>query len=63
MPLHLAAYGGNAEVVRLLLDYGANAAAEDKRGKTPFQVALEIGMDEITKLLTDLGSAQLRGGL
>ena len=61
--MHLAAYGGNAEVVRLLLDYGANAAAEDKRGKTPFQVALEIGMDEITKLLTDLGSAQLRGGL
>lgn len=63
MPLHLAAYGGNAEVVRLLLDYGENTAAEDKRGKTPFQVALKNGMDEITKLLTDHGSAQLRGEL
>ena len=61
--MHPAAYRGNAEVVRLLLNYGANAAAEDKRGKTPFQVALENGMDEITEFLTEHGSAQLRGGL
>ncbi len=38
-PLHLASVEGNSEVVRLLLDHGANADAEDKRGRTTFQVA------------------------
>jgi ankyrin repeat protein len=34
-PLHLASYYGNVEIVRLLLDYGAEANVDDKYGEKP----------------------------
>ena len=40
-PLHLAAYDGRVEVVRVLLDQVANLGAEDDDGKTVFQVVSE----------------------
>jgi ankyrin repeat protein len=38
-PLHEAARGGNAEVVRLLLEGGADPAHKDAKGKTPLDIA------------------------
>ena len=49
-PLHTAARCGRIEVVRLLLEYGANVDAEDRRGKNPFQVARD---PDIIKLLSE----------
>ncbi|KNY46265.1 ankyrin [Vibrio harveyi] len=45
--LMVAAYQGHRETVRLLLDYGANACLQDKRGNTALMGALikrEIGI-------------------
>ncbi|PKF50532.1 ankyrin repeat domain-containing protein [Enterovibrio nigricans] len=64
--LMVAAYQGNREAVRLLLDSGANACLQDKRGNTALMGALikrEIG---IAKDLYQAGcSPELRnkGGL
>jgi ankyrin repeat protein len=47
-PLHLASAAGVLDVVRLLVEHGADTEARDKAGRTPFQVALVKGHDEIT---------------
>ena len=39
-PLHLASYNQKLKLVRLLLEHGANADAENDRGETPLQLAL-----------------------
>jgi ankyrin repeat protein len=38
-PLHLAAMKGHADVVSILLKYGADPVAKTKRGETPFDLA------------------------
>ncbi len=38
-PLHLASYHGRAEIVRVLLDHGASANAENDLGETPLYLA------------------------
>ncbi|CAN9497631.1 unnamed protein product [Ophioblennius macclurei] len=40
-PLHAAARGGNAEIVKLLLDFGANECSRNEWGMTPLDVAME----------------------
>jgi ankyrin repeat protein len=52
-PLHVAVQKGRVEVVHVLLEYGANVAAEDEDGKTASQFASEMGHEEITKLLLE----------
>jgi ankyrin repeat protein len=52
-PLHLASHYGSTKGARLLLDLGANVHLEDKKGRTPFQVAADGGYEEITQLLSE----------
>ena len=46
---------GSVEATRLLLDHGASIDAENNRGETPFQVALEKGHHEVVEFLWGLG--------
>ena len=60
-PLHKAADEKRVEVVRVLLERGANICAEDNQGRTPtspgpFQIASEIGDEEIMELLFEKGA-------
>jgi len=55
-PLHAAARTWSVGVIWVLLEYGANVAAEDEDGKTASQVASDMGnrgLEEITKLLSE----------
>jgi ankyrin repeat protein len=50
-PLHEAARGGHAEIVKMLLDAGADAAVRDGSGKTPYEISLERGQAVVAELL------------
>ncbi|WP_133406021.1 ankyrin repeat domain-containing protein [Parashewanella tropica] len=50
-PLHIAAYKGNKNIVRLLLAYHANHSALDLDGKPPRMVAKHQGHHEIVAML------------
>lgn len=50
--LHAAAGHGNSEMVRWLLDHGANPEVRDYEDKTPIEIARENGHQEIVALLT-----------
>ena len=53
MPLHLAAYNGDAKTVRVLLDLGADPRADDGTGKTALDWAREAGKAENARLLEE----------
>lgn len=44
------------EIVKLLLDHGANPHMTDKYGKTPLELAREKGFSEIADLLLAAGA-------
>ena len=50
-PLHLAAAGGDLELVSLLLEHGASAAVTSEDGRTPVDVAAGAGHDAVVRLL------------
>jgi ankyrin repeat protein len=50
-PLHMAASWGKVDVVRALLEAGANKTARDRQGRTPFDLAVRNGQDEVARLL------------
>jgi hypothetical protein len=50
-PLHSAVIYGNAEVINLLLDYGAGKNEVDRLGETPFDWAINAGQIVSQKLL------------
>ena len=52
-PLHLASIYRELKVARVLIEHGADRGAEDKRGRTPFQVA---GDGHMAEFLSDHGS-------
>lgn len=50
--LHLAVMVGNIEIVRRLLDYGADVNAKEyKSGLTPLHIAIEMGNETLCKFL------------
>ena len=55
-PLHYAASGGNAKVVKLLLDHYAYIDAESPNGSTPLMMAALYGSSDTVKVLLDAGA-------
>lgn len=55
-PLHVAAAGGYAAIVRLLLDKGADLQALGEYGFTPLHTALVARQREIVKILIERGA-------
>ena len=50
--LHLAAYGGSADIVEVLVSHGSSARVEDDEGRTPAQAAAQGGYPALaTRLL------------
>ncbi len=52
-PLHDAVLKSNSNIVKLLLDNGADPMMADNKGGTPMDMATEFGKGEIVKLLRD----------
>jgi len=52
-PLHLAAAGGETDLVRELLLAGANVFAKDEEGQTAWMAATAEGYDDIARLLLE----------
>ena len=54
--LHQAASEGHLEVVRLLVENGANVNARDENGRTPLFRAADEGHLDIVRLLVENGA-------
>jgi ankyrin repeat protein len=50
-PLHFASKAGNEDVIRFLVDKGANMSGQDETGMTPLHWATKGGFREIVKPL------------
>lgn len=55
-PLHLAATGTNSNILKLLINAGANLNAQDYYGNTPLHKAVEAKNFELLKILIDAGA-------
>ena len=55
-PLHSAAQWGNLEIVKLLLQNGADVNAKNKWGETPLHYAAVFDHKEIARVLLDAGA-------
>jgi ankyrin repeat protein len=62
-PLHEAARNNNAEVVRLLLDHGANPSLKNGEGKTALDLATQAGHVAAAEMLRDCGSGPWQADL
>ena len=49
--LHRASSEGHLDIACLLLEYGVEVDAEDKFGKTSYQIALDKERNEVVQLL------------
>ena len=56
VPLHWAAWGGEVEIARMLIDAGANVNVQDEWGNTPLHEATSLGRVEIAQMLIDEGA-------
>ena len=55
-PLHIASANNDYQMIKLLLDNGANVKKKDKFGRTPFLLAIKNGNLKIASLLVRFGS-------
>ena len=55
-PLHEAAQNNRIEVIHVLLEHGANAAAEDDQGRTPLNRAAAWGSVDVARVLLEHGA-------
>ena len=55
-PLDLTACEGNVEIIRFLIDHGANLHVTDSNGSTPLHIASQSGQLEAVKLLLRRGA-------
>lgn len=51
-PLHIAASKGDIDIVKLLIDNGADVKLENSKGETALHIAQQKGKQEIVELLT-----------
>jgi len=56
--LHVAAFAGRVDAVRLLLDAGADVNARGKDGRTPLAVALAEGQTALARVLQQAGGTE-----
>ncbi len=57
-PLMSAAKGGHIEIVKLLLDKGADPSTRDTSGKTALDYAIEKKNDAVVQLLAKIAGTQ-----
>ena len=55
-PMHLSAGNGHLEIVKLLLEHGADMHAMNTEGETPYEVSWRSGYREISDLLRKNGA-------
>ena len=55
-PLHYAATGGNADIITMLLDKGAQIDARSPNGTTPLMMAARYGSTQAVELLLQKGA-------
>jgi len=60
-PLHLAAYNGFLDVVRLLLERGADVDARDNKGRAPLDIAREMGHVEVARVIEEYSRGRAGG--
>jgi ankyrin repeat protein len=58
-PIHLSTAYGHLEIVKLLLERGADVHAVNDEGETPYQVALQQGYREVAELLLKNGAGRV----
>jgi ankyrin repeat protein len=58
MPLHCACYSGHAEVVKALLEKGADLHTKNNDGYTPLYWACRYGYHDIAAILRGKGAVE-----
>ncbi|KAG5757504.1 hypothetical protein H9Q72_014355 [Fusarium xylarioides] len=57
LPLHSWIGTGDIDMVRLLVDHGVNANAQDENGRTPLHLSAAVGNVEMVRVLCEGGAA------
>jgi ankyrin repeat protein len=60
--MHFSTFHGYLEIVKLLLERGADIHAMNDEGETPYQLSLQRGNREIADLLREHGAGRLQKG-